>query len=70
MGMGFAAAAVDANKWWFILAQCCDGSFYYQPHRYNAGYGRDSRISAMAVTAFIFSLHERNLLLSGARQRR
>jgi len=76
MGMGYAAAAasfdprsyrklMDANKWWFVLAQCCDGSFYYQPNRDNAGYGNDSRMSASAVTAFVFSLSDRNLLVSG-----
>lgn len=78
MGMGYAAAAasfdetsfrrlMDANKWWFVLAQCCDGSFYYQPNRDNAGYGGDSRISATAVTAFIFSLPNGKLAVSGRR---
>ncbi len=76
MGMGYAAVAahhdpeafrrlMDANRWWFTLAQCGDGSFYYQPNRDNAGYGRDSRIAASAVTAFIFSLPKRNLAISG-----
>ena len=76
MGMGYAAVAanvdaksfrslMDANKWWFILAQCPDGSFYYQPNRDNAGYGADSRISATAVTAFIFSIPKQNLHLTG-----
>ncbi len=80
MGMGYAAAAanldpgssrklLDANRWWFVLSQCCDGSFYYQPNRDNAGYGDDSRLSATAVTAFIFSLHKRNLFVSGKRVR-
>ena len=78
MGMGYAAAAasfdpksfrrlMDANKWWFVLAQCGDGSFYYQPNRDNAGYGADSRVSASAVTAFILSLSDRELLVSGRR---
>ncbi|MBI4880589.1 MAG: hypothetical protein HY812_13165 [Planctomycetes bacterium] len=76
MGMGYAALAahadapsfrrlMDANKWWFVLAQCPDGSFYYQPNRDNAGYGADSRISATAVTAFIFSIPRRNLHVTG-----
>ncbi len=76
MGMGYAAAAasfdpesfrhlMDANRWWFVLAQCCDGSFYYQPNRDNAGYGNDSRMSASAVTAFILSLPDQKLLVSG-----
>ena len=76
MGMGFAAAAasvhaesfrrlMDANKWWFVLAQCADGSFYYQPNRDNAGYGGDSRLSATAVTAFILSIDRRSLHITG-----
>lgn len=76
MGMGYAAAAaavdpaafrslMDANRWWFILAECPDGSFYYQPNRDNAGYGRDSRISASSVTAFILSIPRRNLAVTG-----
>lgn len=76
LGMGFAAMAagtsaasfrslMDANRWWFTLAQCPDGSFYYQPNRDNAGYGADSRISATAVTAFIFSIPKQNLHVTG-----
>jgi len=76
MGMGYAAAAagmddasfrklMDANRWWFVLSHCPDGSFYYQPNRDNAGYGADSRISATAVTAFIFSIPRRNLHITG-----
>jgi len=76
MGMGYAAAAaladptafralLDANRWWFVLAECPDGTFYYQPNRDNAGYGEDSRLSATAVTAFILALPERRLAISG-----
>jgi hypothetical protein len=76
MGMGYAAAAahfdaksfrslMDANRWWFVLAQCPDGSFYYQPNRDNAGYGPDSRISATAVTAFILSIPRKRLHVTG-----
>jgi len=76
MGMGFAALAanvhpasfrklMDANRWWFVLSQCCDGSFYYQPNRDNAGYGWDSRISASAVTALILSIDRKNLHITG-----
>lgn len=79
MGMGYAALAanidpenfrrlMDANRWWFTLAQCTDGSFYYQPNRDNAGYGADSRLSASAVTAFIFSIPKRNLLVTGRKR--
>jgi hypothetical protein len=73
--MGYAAIAafiepdcfrrlLDANKWWFTLAQCCDGTFYYQPNRDNAGYGSDSRLSASAVTAFILSIPRRTLFMT------
>ncbi|MCF7674212.1 MAG: DUF6288 domain-containing protein [Akkermansiaceae bacterium] len=76
MGMAYAAMAahfdpasfrrlMDKNKWWFVLSQCPDGSFYYQPNRDNAGYGADSRVCASAVTAFILSLDKKNLHLSG-----
>ena len=76
MGMAYTALAantqpssfrklMDANRWWFTLAQCNDGSFYYQPNRDNAGYGSDARMSASAVVAFIFSIPKRNLLLTG-----
>jgi hypothetical protein len=76
LGMGYAALAANtnagsfrslmaANKWWFVLARCTDGSFYYQPNRDNAGYGGDSRLSATAVTAFIFSIPKKNLHLMG-----
>lgn len=76
MGMAFGAAGaagdakalrklMDANKWWFTLAQCTDGSFYYQPNRDNAGYGADSRVGASAVTAFILSIAKQNLRVTG-----
>lgn len=76
MGMGYTAVGANvvpgyfrqlmaANCWWFTLAQCHDGSFYYQPNRDNAGYGTDSRIAATAVTAFIFSIPKGNLYLTG-----
>ena len=76
MGMGYTAlgasvdpanfrALMDANRWWFALAQCGDGSFYYQPNRDNAGYGEDSRTSASAVTAFILSIPKRGLVMTG-----
>lgn len=76
MGMAYAAMAshldpqsfrrlMDKNKWWFVLSQCPDGTFYYQPNRDNAGYGADSRLSASAITAFILSLEKKSLHLSG-----
>ena len=60
-----SASLMDANRWWFVLAQCSDGSFYYQPNRDNAGYGADSRIAASAVTAFLLSIPRRSLHLAG-----
>ena len=81
LGMGYAALAANvveesfaslmaANRWWFTLAQCPDGSFYYQPNRDNAGYGADSRLSASAVTALILSIPKRSLHLTGKPFRR
>lgn len=75
MGMGFGAlgSSVDrdrfadvlrANRWWFVLAECTDGTFYYQPNRDNAGYGPDARLLATAVTAFILSIPEGNLAVT------
>jgi Family of unknown function (DUF6288) len=76
MGMAFGALGascdpiafrdlMDANQWWFTLAQCADGSFYYQPNRDNAGYGADSRISASAAVAFILSIPKAATTLTG-----
>ncbi len=76
MGMAFTAlgasvdpasfrALMDANRWWFALAQCADGSYYYQPNRDNAGYGADARMTASSVTAFILSIPKRGLAMTG-----
>jgi hypothetical protein len=81
LGMGYAALGawldpasfrrlMDANRWWFTLARCADGTFYYQPNRDNSGYGSDSRLSASAVTAFVFSIPRRNLFVTGRAQKR
>ena len=75
MGMAYAAlgalaepkgfeALMEANRWWFVLAQCPDGSIYYQPNRDNAGYGADSRITTSAVAALILSIPLHNLQLT------
>ena len=80
MGMAFGALGafcnpssfqklMNANRWWFTLAECPDGSFYYQPNRDNAGYGSDSRISASAAVAFILSLPENALTVTGKASR-
>ena len=76
MGMAYAALAasvdadsfrklMDANRWWFTLAHCTDGSFYYQPNRDNSGYGSDSRTLASSVTAFILTIPKRGLVMTG-----
>ena len=76
MGMVFAALAANVepahvrrllteNRWWFVLAECPDGTFYYQPNRDNAGYGDDSRLSASAAVALILSLGKRSLHVTG-----
>jgi hypothetical protein len=76
MGMAYEAVAanvdaesfrklMDANRWWFTMAQCHDGTFYYQPNRDNSNYGSDSRTSASSVTAFIFSIPKRSLVITG-----
>lgn len=81
LGMGYAALGawlqpesfrrlMDANRWWFTLALCADGTFYYQPNRDNSGYGSDSRLSASAVTAFVFSIPQRKLALTGRTAKR
>lgn len=76
MGMVFAALAanvddqsfrqlMDKNRWWFTLSRCTDGTFYYQPNRDNAGYGGDSRLKPTAVTALIFAIPQKNLVITG-----
>jgi hypothetical protein len=56
---------MDANRWWFTMAQCNDGTFYYQPNRDNAGYDSRARMTASAVVAFIFTIPKRNLVITG-----
>jgi hypothetical protein len=76
MGMAYTALAagtdpdsfrklMDANRWWFTMAHCTDGTFYYQPNRDNAGYGADSRMIASCVVAFIYSIPKRSLVITG-----
>lgn len=76
MGMAYTALAasvdadsfrklMDANRWWFTLAHCTDGSFYYQPNRDNSYYGSDSRTLASSVTAFILTIPKRGLVMTG-----
>lgn len=76
MGMGYTALAaridadsfrklMDANRWWFTMAHCADGSFYYQPNRDNAGYGSHARVTASSVVAFIFTMPRQGLVITG-----
>jgi hypothetical protein len=76
MGMAYEAlgANIDprsfrklmtANRWWFTMAQCADGTFYYQPNRDNAGYDSKARLTASCVVAFIFTIPKRNLAITG-----
>ena len=74
LGMGWTAlgAAVDPdsfrrlmdeNRWWFALAQCPDGTFYYQLNRDNnpQDYTAAPRLSATAATALVLSMRDRGL---------
>ena len=58
-------SVMDANRWWFTLAQCHDGTFYYQPNRDNSGYGNTNRAMATAVVAFIYSIPRQSLVITG-----
>jgi len=64
-GPGPLRALLQANEWWFTLAQCPDGTFYYQPNRDNAGYGIEARLKASAVVAFVLSIPEASLQITG-----
>lgn len=80
MGLGYTALGafvdpasfrklMDANRWWFTLARCHDGTFYYQPNRDNnaSDFGSGaSRLSASAAVALIYSLKPGNLHVTGA----
>jgi hypothetical protein len=56
---------LDQNRWWLVLSECPDGTFYYQPNRDNSMYGGDSRLSASAVVALVLSLPKRSLCITG-----
>jgi len=60
---------MDHNRWSFALAQCPDGTFYYQPNRDNNAqdYSAAPRLSASAATALIFSVRYRKLQMTGAK---
>ena len=80
MGMGYGAlgtfgdqkafkSLMASNRWWFLLSECPDGTFSYQPNRDSNGYGNSSRLLATATTAFILSLPQENLVMTGKRPR-
>lgn len=56
---------MDENRWWFTLAQCGDGTFYYQPNRDNNAqdYQAAPRLSASAATALILLVRDRRLAM-------
>ena len=58
-------ALMDHNRWWFSLAQCNDGTFYYQLNRdnNNQDYTAAPRLSATAATAVILLMRDRRLEL-------
>jgi len=60
---------MDYNRWCFSLAQCADGTFYYQPNRDNnpQDYGADPRLAATAVTALILTARHKKLQMTGAK---
>ena len=41
------------------------GTFYYQPNRDNAGYDSEARMTASSVVAFIFTIPQRSLVITG-----
>ena len=80
MGMGYGAlgtfgdekafkSLMASNRWWFLLSECPDGTFSYQPNRDSNGYGNASRLLATATTAFILSLPQGNLVMTGKKPR-
>ncbi|HAN98586.1 MAG TPA: hypothetical protein DCQ98_14640 [Planctomycetaceae bacterium] len=76
MGMAYTAlgahldpesyrSLMDANRWWFTMAHCNDGRFFYQPNRDNAGYDGDARSVASSVVAFLMVIPKKNLAITG-----
>ena len=59
---------LDVNRWHFALAQCPDGTFYYQPNRDGSpqDYIAAPRLCASAVTALILSVKHKRLQITGA----
>ncbi len=59
---------MDYNRWSFSLAQCPDGTFYYQPNRDNntQDYVAAPRLSATAATGLVLAIKEHRLQITGA----
>ncbi|NWK56545.1 hypothetical protein HW115_13065 [Verrucomicrobiaceae bacterium N1E253] len=59
---------MDYNRWHFALAQCPDGTFYYQPNRDNNAqdFSAAPRLSATATNALILSVKYKRLQMTGA----
>lgn len=59
---------MDYNRWHFALAQCPDGTFYYQPNRDNNAqdYSAAPRLSATATNLLILSVQSKRLQMTGA----
>jgi hypothetical protein len=51
------------------MAQCTDGTFYYQPNRDNAGYDSDARKIASCVVAIIYAIPKQSLAITGKEAR-
>lgn len=60
---------MDYNRWCFSLAQCADGTFYYQPNRDNnpQDYAADPRLTATAATALILTAKHKKMQMTGAK---
>lgn len=60
---------MDHNRWCFSLAQCAEGTFYYQPNRDNnpQDYAADPRLAASAVTALVLATKYKKLQITGAK---
>ena len=54
---------MDDHRWYFELAHCPDGTFYYQPNRDNnpQDFTAAPRLSASAAVALIYSIKHRSL---------
>lgn len=59
---------MDYNRWHFAMAQCPDGTFYYQPNRDNnpQDYSANPRLNATAGNALVLSARFKKLQMTGA----